>query len=154
MIASIVSKHLLQHTSVLEPPIHSLLLTTQHTMYLLPRHMIRHTHWTLYIVRSLSDIPIIRLNSFTRTKQRNQWISKNSDVAILSSWEGIINPNNITSDYVQRYLVPKRWLLVLVGEELSSILEDLKIRPINRYQTIIPYVIFQHIVEQNLREEK
>ena len=154
MIASIVSKHLLQHSSVLEPPIHSLLLIPQHTMYLLPHHMIRHTHWTLYIVRSLSDIPTIRLNSLTRTKQRNQWISKNSDVAILSSWEGIINPKNITSDYVQRYFIPKRWLLVLVGEELSFILEDLKIRSINRYQTIIPYVTFQHIVEQNLREEK
>ena len=74
-------------------------------------------------------------------------ISKNSDVTILSSWEATINPNNITSDYVQCYFVPKRWLLVIVGEELSSIFKVLKLRSINRHQKIVPYVTFQPIVE-------
>ena len=103
MITSIVTKYLLQDSPVLESPIDILLSTSQPPLYLHHIPRVGHTHCTLAILRGLSDISIIRLNSFTRTKRSNQRVPKNSDITILSSQKRTIQPDNIPCDNIESY---------------------------------------------------
>ena len=155
MLCNVMAVHVRQNC----PLFHALVdcfLTAAHTLlHLFILKLVCDTSWALRLFRSIANVSIIGLNTFTHVQPLRKTGTENLNIWICTCWKGAVDPYYITSENVKCNLISNsRFSIQLVGCKFATVICNRTISAINAKKIIVFAVTAFPTFKVNLAQRK